>query len=61
VKFEVPKDPSRGFVFGRDQEVCDFSLGDSNILGISGQQFSIDFNWDSGFLRVTNLSRHGTP
>jgi hypothetical protein len=60
VKFEVPKDPSRGFVFGRDQQVCDFWLDESNTLGISGQQFSIDFNWDSGFLRVTNLSRHGT-
>jgi hypothetical protein len=61
VKFDLmPKDRSRGFIFGSDDEVCDFLLDNSNARGISGRHFSIDFNWDSGFLRVTNLSRLGT-
>lgn len=66
-----PKDPTRGFVFGTDddketEEKCDVVLSGNpdpdpqKKYGISRQHFCIDFNWKSGFLRLNNISRYGT-
>ena len=66
-----PKDPTRGFVFGTDddketEKKCDVVLSENpdpdpqKKYGISRQHFCIDFNWKSGFLRLNNISRYGT-
>ena len=62
-----PKDATRGFVFGTDEEHCDVKLLENpdpdkkKRYGISRQHFRIDFNWDSGFLRLNNMSsQNGT-
>ena len=57
-----PKDATKGFVFGTDEEKCDVQLLENldpdpdNKHGISRQHFRIDFNWKSGFLRLNNMS-----
>ena len=55
-----PKNWTRGFVFGTDDEKCDVQLADNGAYHISRQHFYIDFNWDSGFLRLNNNSQNGT-
>ena len=61
-----PKNATKGFVFGTDEEKCDVQLlenpdPDKKKYGISKQHFCIDFNWQSGFLRLNNMSsRNGT-
>ena len=57
-----PKDATQGFVFGTSKKDCDVQLLEkpdpdkNNKYGISRQHFRIDFNWDSGFLRLNNMS-----
>ena len=55
-----PKDATQVFVFGTDEEDCDVKLLENpdknNRYGISRQHFLIDFNWNSGFLRLNNMS-----
>ena len=57
-----PKDATQGFFFGTDEKKCDVQLLEkpdpdkNNKYGISRQHFRIDFNWDSGFLRLNNMS-----
>ncbi|KAL8935094.1 MAG: hypothetical protein Q9216_005589 [Gyalolechia sp. 2 TL-2023] len=53
-----PRDITRGFVFGRDEEQCDIVLTDIPAHGhqISKTHFRIDFNWESGLPRLVNLS-----
>lgn len=58
--YPEPKNWTRGFVFGTDDEKCDVPLLDNGEYHLSGQHFYIDFNWDSGFLRLNNNSRNGT-
>jgi len=53
-----PKDATQGFIFGRDHIKCDIQLLAER--GISIQHFRVDFNWNSGFLRLNNMSRYGT-
>ena len=62
-----PKDATQGFVFGTSKKDCDVQLlenpdPDKNKrYGISRRHFRIDFNWDSGFLRLNNISsQNGT-
>ena len=62
-----PDDAAQGFVFGTDKEKCDVQLLENpdpdpdNKYGISRRHFRIDFNWDSGFLRLNNISsQNGT-
>lgn len=56
----LPKDPTRGFVFGSDEVKCDIVLKDNGSRGISRVHFFVDFNWVSGLARLNNLSRYGT-
>ncbi len=57
-----PKDATQGFFFGTDEKKCDVQLlgkpdpDKNNKYGISRQHFRIDFNWNSGFLRLNNMS-----
>lgn len=67
LKFDSPPhDPTRGFIFGTnvgtsEEQGCDIVLLDSDKKqSISGKHFAIDFNWDSGFARLNNISRYGT-
>ena len=56
-----PFDPFTGWVFGSDEERCDFLLTTTNKeTGVSGRHFGINYNWTSRYLRLTNLSRHHT-
>ena len=55
-----PKDPKQGFVFGTNEDICDVVILDDGEQSISREHFYLDFNWDSGYLRVNNISRHGT-
>ena len=56
------KNATQDFFFGTEEERCDFKLlenldpNKNNEYGISRQHFCIDFNWDSGFLRLNNIS-----
>ena len=56
----LPKDPTRGFVFGSDEAKCDVVLKDNGSRGISRMHFFVDFNWKSGLARLNNLSQYGT-
>ena len=58
----APKEPSRGFVFGVNEDKCDVVLVDNpkEPYGISREHFYIDFNWVSGYVRMNNISRFGT-
>ena len=55
-----PKDATQGFIFGTEKERCDVQLLEnpdaSECYCISRQHFRIDFNWNSGFLRLNNMS-----
>ena len=57
-----PKDATQGFFFGTDEKKCDVQLLENpdpdknNKYGISRQHFRIEFNWDSGFLRLNSMS-----
>lgn len=56
-----PFDPFTGWVFGSDDERCDFLLATTNReTGVSGRHFGINYNWTSRYLRLTNLSRPHT-
>ena len=39
-----PKDPSKGYAFGTDQQKCDVVLGSRGVRGISGVHFHISFD-----------------
>lgn len=54
------KDPIRGFVFGTSADKCDIVLTGDNAKNISREHFYIDFNWDSSFPRLINISQNGT-
>lgn len=55
----APIDPLTGWVFGSDEERCDFLLATSNTeSGVSGRHFSINYNWTTKCLLLKNLSRH---
>lgn len=56
----IPTDPARGFVFGTNVERCDIALRNETAQGVSREHFSVDFNWESGILRLNNISRYGT-
>ena len=66
LKFDpIPKNPQRGFVFGSKEKTCDILLLDKTSpgrasSGISGEHFCIEFNWNSGYTLVNNISRSGT-
>ncbi|KAI9750322.1 MAG: hypothetical protein M4579_006517 [Chaenotheca gracillima] len=53
-----PKDPSRGFVFGTDPDICDVLLGRSGSY-VSGRHFHIDFDKQHKFV-LRNESSQGT-
>ncbi|KAL9127458.1 MAG: hypothetical protein Q9217_003675 [Psora testacea] len=55
-----PKDMQRGFVFGCDVKDCDVALQNLGDYRVSRQHFRIEFVWQSGFLRLHNMSRNGT-
>ncbi|KAL9132554.1 MAG: hypothetical protein Q9175_006272 [Cornicularia normoerica] len=56
-----PKDVSKGFVFGSDQETCDVLLAKDNTSGVSGNHFSISVDWRIGYPLITCLTpSHGT-
>ncbi|KAL9109714.1 MAG: hypothetical protein Q9187_008128 [Circinaria calcarea] len=56
-----PFDPLEGWVFGSDEERCDFLLATtSKRTGVSGRHFRIHYNWTSRHLRLTNISKHHT-
>ncbi len=56
-----PFDPLEGWVFGSDEERCDFQLATaSKRTGVSGRHFRIHYNWTSRHLRLTNISKHHT-
>lgn len=57
---QKPYDPLDGWVFGSDEERCDFQLSDSKRAGVSARHFRIHFNWTSRRLLLTNLSQHHT-
>ncbi|OAA63695.1 Protein kinase-like domain protein [Niveomyces insectorum RCEF 264] len=52
-----PKDLQRGFVFGRDEAVCDVLLDHP---AISQKQFAVRPVWEYGTVVLQNLSKHGT-
>ncbi|KAI1178025.1 kinase-like domain-containing protein [Nemania sp. FL0916] len=54
-----PHDHQLGFVFGSD-ESCDILLDENQKNGISGRQFAIKIEWDSGGMIFKNHSRQGT-
>lgn len=56
---QYPFDPSLEWVFGHDDERCDFLLG-SKAQGVSGRQFRISHNWKSMEVMFVNLSANGT-
>ncbi|KAI1125765.1 hypothetical protein F5Y10DRAFT_267752 [Nemania abortiva] len=56
----IPKRPDRGFVFGSNAAKCDIILGNGDDDGVSGKQFAITWNWDTGVLLIHNYSSHGT-
>ncbi len=57
-----PEDVTQGFVFGTNEDECDVQLLENpdpdphNRYGISRNHFRIDFNWESGYLRLNNMS-----
>ena len=55
----LPKDPHRGWLFGYDQNPCDVVLLRVHKCGISRKHFFLDFNWDSGYVRINNISQRG--
>lgn len=54
-----PRLPSSGWVLGSDSAVCDIVIG-RHEEGISGRQFCVSPERDSGRLIIQNLSRYGT-
>ncbi|PQK15645.1 hypothetical protein BB8028_0005g11570 [Beauveria bassiana] len=54
-----PRYPSKGWIFGSDSEASDIVIG-KHSEGISGTQFSISPQIDTGRLILRNLSRNGT-
>ncbi|TGZ80084.1 Pkinase-domain-containing protein [Ascodesmis nigricans] len=60
-KYPGPKDPSIGFLFGRNQMKCDVHLGDviPNQLRISNQHFRIYVN-AKGAVMLEDMSTNGT-
>ncbi|KAM3444045.1 hypothetical protein NHJ13734_001644 [Beauveria thailandica] len=54
-----PRCPLKGWVFGSDSDSCDIVIG-KHSEGISGTQFSISPQIDTGRLILRNLSRNGT-
>jgi hypothetical protein len=54
-----PFDPQFGWVFGREDEECDFFLG-TREQGVSRKHFRVDHNWQSMTLVLTNMSSNGT-
>ena len=57
---QKPYDPIDGWVFGSEEDRCDFQLSASKKAGVSGRHFRIHFNWTSRRLLLTNLSQHHT-
>jgi hypothetical protein len=57
---QKPFDPSNGWVFGSEENGCDFQLSTNNKGGVSSRHFRINFNWTSMRLVLTNLSQHHT-
>lgn len=56
-----PFDPLDGWVFGSDEEHCDFQLATtSKRTGVSGRHFRIHYNWTSRCLLLSNMSKHHT-
>ena len=57
-----PEHAKQGFIFGTNKRDCDILLLENpdpdpyNKYGISGNHFRIDFNWESGYLRLNNMS-----
>lgn len=59
--FTVPPiDIIQGTIFGSDASQCDVLLDTDPSSGVSRKHFSIDFNWSSGILLLTNHSRFNT-
>ena len=52
----IPKDVSKGFVFGSDPETCDVLLSMNNYTGISCNHFSIGVDWGTGNPLITCLT-----
>lgn len=56
----LPRDPARGFTFGADPKSCDIVLLHKGARSVSREHFCIDFNWESGYMRLNNIDRFGT-
>jgi hypothetical protein len=57
---DKPYDPTKGWIFGHDEDRCDFRLAINKETGVSSQHFSLWFNHASEILVLQNLSRHFT-
>ena len=57
---QKPYDPLDGWVFGSDEDHCDFQLSASKKSGVSRRHLRVHFNWTSKRLLLTNLSKHYT-
>ena len=58
-----PKDPTKGYSFGTNSQVCDVLLGSRGAYGISGLHFCITFDVTSNgkkHLILRDSSTHGT-
>lgn len=53
---QIPKDVSKGFVFGSDPETCDVLLSMNNYTGVCGNHFSISVDWATGNPLITCLT-----
>ncbi|KAI9680615.1 MAG: hypothetical protein M1817_004055 [Caeruleum heppii] len=55
-----PFDPTRGWVFGADERVCDICITGREMRGVSKRHFSLNVNPTSFTIVMTSLSKHGT-
>ncbi|KAL8865669.1 MAG: hypothetical protein Q9174_006764, partial [Haloplaca sp. 1 TL-2023] len=55
-----PKNTQIGWVFGSDEEHCDFRLAKGNETAVSGCHFTITFDLGCMHVKMINLSQHYT-
>lgn len=55
---QIPKAGTGGYIVGRDPELCDIVI--SGARGVSNMHLAIQFNWNSRFIVIRNLSRYET-
>lgn len=54
----LPKRKPKGWIFGRDNKLCDYQLDADEKRGVSREHFEICHNWDTQALMIINLSDH---